>query len=555
MNRILPMRKNLLKSAAFLIFLFLVTAFSAFAETASQTNVAQNNYDSTSFWLGYAVRQARTITDPNTKDKIYANLSRGQALAGDINAANVSASAILDTSKRAYAHISAAKTSYKQENIPGYKKSIELAKLAALSEKSIEHQIFVNGNMISTFLDCNDVNGAKSYAESIKDNSEKQRAYRAIAAHLARYGDIENADSIINEIIGESGKEGTLLEIAETCVRSGNLAVAEKMAGRLNRTELKDRVNEKLGIACAETGNIEKAGAIVKVIGDQKLKSSVIAAIAKCQVKSGDINLGKKTADEITYRDFKIAVYTLIAEKQADAGNIDSAVATIETIGKIIDDAPLPADESKFGRFDDSFKKGGSGIIYLRVANALAKKGDTEGYQKYIAKAVNGVKDINVVPNVWKGVVFIRIIDAQLEVNDITGAKKTTKEIDDEYNHSWGLYNIIEAQLKINDIDGAITTYREIKNPENKSFACGSIGSAFVKKGNIDKAMQILSDLGDSRVETGIYTQTAGVFMETQHSKELAGWLEKMPSPQAKVAACIGAVNGILKGKNKHPVN
>lgn len=550
------MRKIFLKSVALLVFLFFVTAFSAFADTASQTDVPQDNYNSASFWLGYAARQASTITDPNAKDKIYANLSRGQTLAGDVNAANVSASAILDTSKRVYAHISAAKTSYKQENIPGYKKSIELAKLAALSEKSIEHQIFVNGNMISAFLDCNDVNGAKSYAESIKDNSEKHRAYRAIAAHLARYGDIENADSIINEKIGESRKEGALLEIAETCVRSGNLTVAEKMAGRLNRTELKDRLNEKLGIAFAETGNIEKARASEKIIGDPNRRSSVIAAIAKYQINTGDINLGKKTAGEITYRDYKITVYELIAKKQADTGNIESAVATIENIGKLIDDAPMPADESKFGRFDDSFKKGGAGIFYLHVANALAKKGDAEGYQKYITKAIDGVKVINVVPPVWKGMVFTRIIDAQLEVNDIAGAKKTVKEITDEHGHSWGLYNIVNAQLKIYDIDGAITTYHEIKFPEYKSFACGDIASEFIKKGNIEKAKQILNDVGNSPTEIQVYRQTAGVFVETQHLKELADWLEQIPSPQAKVAACIGAVDAILKiEKNKNPVN
>ena len=550
------MRKIFLKSVALLVFLFFVTAFSAFADIAFKTDVPQDNYNSSAFWLQYAVRQAGTITDPNCKNDTYGRLGRAQALTGDVNGANLSASVISDLYKRVIIHTLAAKTFYKQGNISGYKKSMEQARSAAMNAENIGAQIFINGDMVSAYLDCNDVNGAWSYSKSIKVHSEKLRSYQTIAAHLARYGDIENADSIINEKIGESRKEGALLEIAETCVRSGNLTVAEKMAGRLNRTELKDRLNEKLGVAFAEIGNIEKAGVLEKVISDSKLSSSVIAAIAKYQINSGDINLGKKTADEITYRDYKIAVYTLIAEKQADTGNIDSAVATIETIEKIIDDAPMPADESKFGRFDDSFKKGVAETIYLHVANALAKRGDTDGYQKYIDKAVNGVKEINVVPPMWKGTGFIKIIDAQLKANDIAGAKKTVKEIDDEHNLSWGLFNIVQAQLEINDVDGAITTYRKIKDPMNKSFACGEIASALVKKGSIDKAKQILSDMGNSPKETEAYRRTAREFVETQHSKELADWLEKIPSPQAKVAACIGAVDDILKiEKNKNPAN
>jgi tetratricopeptide (TPR) repeat protein len=556
MNSILPMKKKSSKSEVLLVYWILVTVFLTSAANASQSGVASDNYNSTSFWLGYAAQQANTITDPNTKDEVYANLSRGLALAGDVNAANVSASAILGSYKRALAHISAAKTFYKQENMPGYKKSMELAKAVALSEKSIESQIFVNGNMISAFLDCNDVNGAKSYAESVKNNSEKQRAYRTIAAYLACNGNIENANAIVNDIIKASGKQNALLEVAETCIRKGNLAVAEQTAERITRVELKDRVYDKLGVAFAERGNIDKARRAAAIISSSMHISSVIAAVAKYQIASGDVDLGKKTTREITYRDYKLAVYTLIVEKEADTGNIDSAVETIETIEKIIDDTPMPADESKFGRFDDSFKKGTAGTLYLNVANALAKKGDTKGYKKYIAKAIDGVKEINVVPALWKGTIFIKIIDAQLKAGDIDGAKITVKEINDEHNYSWGLFNIVNAQLEINDVNGAITTYREIKDTMNKSFACGKIASAFVKKGNIDKAKQILSDLGNSPIEAEAYRQTARVSVETGHAKELASWLEKMPTPQAKVAGCIGAVDGILKTeKNKHPVN
>ena len=89
----------------------------------------------------------------------------------------------------------------------------------------------------------------------------------------------------------------------------------------------------------------------------------------------------------------------------------------------------------------------------------------------------------------------------------------------------------------------------------NKAFASGEIATALVKKGSIDKAKQILSEMGNSPKETEAYRRTARVFVETQHSKELADWLEKIPSPQAKVAACIGAVDAILKiEKNKNPV-
>jgi thioredoxin-like negative regulator of GroEL len=550
--KVWPAKNNSLQFSVLPACLVLAIIFSVPAKAASQTDV---NLNSTSWWLGCAVKQAADITDPNDKDDIYGHLGRAQALAGDVNGANVSASAISNLSKRVYVYIFAAKTFYKQGNQPGYNKSTEQAKLAALSENKIESQIFINGSMVSAYLDCNDVNGAKSYTESVKVDSEKQRAYRTIAAHLACKGNIENADAIVNDIIKESGKEGALLEIAETCVRGGNLAVAEQIAQRITRAEFKDRVYGKIGVAFAESGNLEKARAASVIISDPKQKSSVIAAIAKYQITAGDINLGEKTTQEITYRDNKIAVYTLIAEKQADTGKIDSAVATIEMMGKMIDDTPMAADKSKFGTFDDSFKKGAMETVYLRIANSLAKKGDINGYNRYVAKAIEGVKEMNDIP-VWKGAVFVKIVESQLEAGDIEGAKTTVKEINDELNHSWALYNIVKTQLDKDDIAGAMATYREITSAMNKSFACGQIASALVKKGKMPEAKQILLTLGTSAIEAEAYRGTARVFVEMGYTKELANWLDEIPTPQAKVCACIGAVDGIMKTeKSKLSVN
>jgi hypothetical protein len=547
-----PIKEKDPQFATLLACLVLVIIFSAPAKAVSQTDV---NLNSPSWWLRCAVKQAADITDPNCKDDICGHLGRAQALAEDVDGANSSASLISNLFKRVSINTYAAKTFYKQGNISGYKKSMGQARSAALSEGRIESQLFINGNMISAYLDCNDANGAKSYAESVKNSSEAQRAYQAIAAYLACKGSTENTDAIVNGIIKESGKEGALLEIAETCVRGGNLAVAEQLAQRITRTEFKDRVYGKIGVAYAESGNIEKARAASVIISDPRLKSSVIAAIAKYQITAGDINLGEKTTQEITYRDDKIAVYTLIAEKQADAGKIESAVATIEMMGKMINETPMAADKSKFGTFDDSFKKGATETVYLRAANSLSKKGDIEGYNRYVAKAIKGVKEMNDTP-VWKGAVFVKIVESQLEAGDIEGAKKTVKEINDEHNRSWALYNIVETQLDKGDIAGAMATYREITGTMNKSFACGQIASALVKKSKIPEAKQILLSLGTSSIESEAYRVTARAFVEMGYTKELANWLDEIPTPQAKVCACIGAVHGIMKPeKNKPSVN
>ncbi len=545
--------KKIIQFMVLLASLTLVTFFSAIAKTTPQTNAAIGNFDSISWWLGYAVQQADTITDPDCKDEICGHLGRAQALAGDVDGANTSASAILKLNKRIYAYTFAAKTFYKQGNGSGYKKSIEQARSAALSDMSIASRIFMNSNVVRTYLDCNDVNGATSYAESITDQRQTQRAYKKIAAYLSRNNDIENTDAIVNNIIEASGKDSALVEIAETCIREGNLVVAERMAARLTRPEFKDRVYEKLGVAFAEKGDIEQARTVAETISNSKHKSSVIAAIAKYQINSGNIDLGEKTAQEVTYRDHKIEVYTLIAEKQADAGEIGSAVATIETMAKMIDDNPMSADKSKFGEFDDSFKKGMVETAYLCVAKNLAEKGAMEGYNKYIKKAIAGVKEINDVP-IWKGVVFVKIVEAQLEAGDIEGAKKTVKEINDEHSLSWGLYNIVKAQLEKDDIVGAIATYREITDTMNKSFACGQIASAFVKKGEIAEAKKILLNLGNSSRESEAYRATASVFVEMGYTKELANWIDKIPTPQARVCACLGAVDGIRKAEGKRTI-
>lgn len=131
----------------------------------------------------------------------------------------------------------------------------------------------------------------------------------------------------------------------------------------------------------------------------------------------------KKTAQDVTYRDHKIAVYTLMAEKQADAGDIDSAVTAIETMEKMIDDTPMTADKSKFGTFDDSFNRGAVETVYLRAANNLAGKGDLEGYNKYIAKAITGVKGINNVP-IWKSMVFMKTSNHNLKQATLMELKK-----------------------------------------------------------------------------------------------------------------------------------
>jgi len=543
--------KSIFKFVILPASLTLVTFFPAFAKTTPQTNVAVGNSDSMSWWLGYAVQQAETITDNDCRDEIRGHLARVQALAGDVDGSIASASAISRLNKRIYVYTFAAKTFYKQGNMSGYKKSIEQAKSAALSDMSIESRIFMNSNVVRAYLDCNDVDGAKSYAESITDHRQTQQAYKKIAAYLASNNDIENSNAIVDNITNESGKESALVEIAETCIREASLPVAKQMVKRITRPDFKDRVYEKLGAAFAEKGNIEQAQAVAEKISNPMHKSSVIAAIAKYQINSGDIDLGKKTAQKLTHRDHKIAVYTLIAEKQADAGEIDSAVATIETMVKMIDDSPLAADKSKFGTFDDSFKKGTVETVYLRVAKNLAGKGDMEGCNKYIAKAIAGVKEINDVP-IWKGTVFIKIVEAQLETGDIQGAQKTAKEITEEHNLSWGLYNIVKAQLEKGDIAGAIVTYQEIADTMNKSFACGQIASAFVKKTKIAEAKKMLSTLGNSSREALAYRGTARVFVEMGHTEELANWLDKISTPQAKVCACIGAVDEIMKlGKSR----
>jgi uncharacterized protein HemY len=551
--------KKIFQSVVLPASLTLVTFFPAIAKTTPQTNVAVGNFSSISWWLGYAVKQADMVTDPNCRNDVYGWLGRMQARAGDVNGAMASASAISNRRKRIYVYIAAAKTSYKKGNISGYKKNMEQAKSAALFKESVESHMFMNSNMITAYLDCKDVNEAISYTETLRDNPEVQKgyhdvqlAYRKIAAYLACNGNVKDANFIVNNNIKPSGKDNALVEIAETCVRKGDIAVAEQFAERINRVDYKDRVYEKIGVALAGSGDIKKARTVAEIITDSTHKSSVIAAVAKYQITSGDIDLGKKTARNITYRDHKIAVYTLIAEKQADAGKIDSAVATIETMAKMIDDIPMAADKSKFGTFDDSFKKGLVETVYLCAAKASARTGDTENYNKYIAKATEGVKEINDIP-IWKGTVFIGIVDAQLEAGDIEGAKKTAKEIKEEHNHSWALYNIVETQLKKGDIEGAVTTSKDIMYTMNKSFACGEIASAFVKKGELTEAKKVLLRLGNSSREAEAYRRTAKAFVETEHAEELANWLNEIPSPQARVYACIGAVDGIMKpGKANH---
>ena len=377
-------------------------------------------------------------------------------------------------------------------------------------------------------------------------------AYRKIAAYFAWNGKIKDADFVVDNNITASEKDVALVEIAETCVRKDNIAIAEQFVERITNVGYKDRVYEKIGIALAGTGDIKKARAVAEIITNSTYKSSVIAAIAKYQIASGDIDLGKKTAGDITYRDHKIAVYTLIAEKQADAGKIDSAVATIEMMTKMINDTPMAADKSKFGTFDDSFKRGLVQTVYLHAAKASARTGDVNNYNKYITKATDGVKEINDVP-IWKGTVFMKIVETQLEAGDIEGAKKTAKEISDKLNLSWALYNIVKTQLEKDDIVGAVTISQEITDTMNKSFASGEIASTFVKKGKIADARKILLNMGNSSWEAQAYRRTAKVFVETGHAEELANWLNEIPSPQARVYVCVGAVDGIMKLAQNKP--
>ena len=144
-------------------FLTLVVSFSAIAETIPQTNTAVSNFDSISWWVEYAVKQADVVTDPNSKEGVCSILSKIQAIRGDANSAIIFASAISNRQKRIYAHVDAAKTFYKNGNISGYQKSMEQAKSTAMSKGSVESQIFIDSAMIIAYLDCNDVNGARSY--------------------------------------------------------------------------------------------------------------------------------------------------------------------------------------------------------------------------------------------------------------------------------------------------------------------------------------------------------------------------------------------------------
>jgi thioredoxin-like negative regulator of GroEL len=109
------------------------------------------------------------------------------------------------------------------------------------------------------------------------------------------------------------------------------------------------------------------------------------------------------------------------------------------------------------------------------------------------------------------------------------------------------LFNIVKAQLEKGDIEGAVTTLKDITDTMNKSFACGEIASAFVKKGELAEAKKLLLGLGDSSREAEAYRRTATAFVENGHAAELANWLDEMPTAQARICACIGAVDGIME--------
>jgi thioredoxin-like negative regulator of GroEL len=392
------------------------------------------------------------------------------------------------------------------------------------------------GNIAVALAKAGDVRGAKEVLSRMDTNDKIHRgsAYSAVAEVQADAGDISGALLTADVFDDDSGynKYQALIAIAKAMHKAKRYEEAKKTFLRARNNTLKRSskyFSYAVGIAQASVGDFKGALETAALTEDGGFRSHIYNAIKDGidkQLNDGETGKTQSLQDLIaatqplTDDDGKnrilSSIYFTEFERLIASGNISEARITAGKIppdtGKYNNDrskafsrlfdhairyGDITAAKAEFDRIDDPTLKTKAATVFFRQYMAA-------GDMKTARSLLISIRSV-----IQKNESSLREIIKMLNKAGYTAdAVETALMLNEEYYRSYALSDIVDAQLEAEDIEGAKKTAGLIKDSSYKvgQSAMKTIAKKLAKIGEIDEAKKTALMINDQNTKSDIYS-------------------------------------------------
>lgn len=498
------------------------------------------------WWVTSAQRYAERIKSNEDRSNIYYALAYVQIHAGDLAGAGVSAAEVTDTQKGVYIHTAVAGRYHQRNDVESCRNELQAARETATATEQAKSSNFVYSHLIRTYVALGMAEEAKRFAEQLPPWVHRDGGLILLAAGLAEQGRLEEALDVAKNDVSEKSRESAFIQLAQASAGRGLIEETHRVLELVRADEPPDQVRAKLVESLLKAGRTAEAAAEVEQIQSAEMKARANALVLEERAKGGQPEAIAAQLEQVTTRDETLALSRKLIEKLAHAGKIEEAEQAIEGMVTAIGATPRPEVRSAFGVYDDSVRIVETKALYLEVARELAKRGDLEGAKLRVAQATESILSLAPMTGLSKSMLVQRLVNTQIEIGDLEGARTMLKGIEDPFPRSMPAGMLAAAFAKSGDVRSALDLATMIEGSHGgKGTYHRQVLEALVERGEILATKQVLAGMVDPADQESAYRTVGRAMTKSGRGAELDKWLPEMPSNVARAAACMGAAEAI----------
>jgi len=341
---------------------------------------------------------------------------------------------------------------------------------------------------------------AMEYAQTIADKREHSLAVVNIASFQAYTGDINGATQTLKLVDDEESRGEILQWIVGAQAKSGDFDAAKKTLSLIKRQREKEGARQSIAAELARHGKLQEALFEAGSLKNGYSRSDALTDIAVQLLKSGDVSNSKKVFEDAVlvahdqnsmgsqqFMFIEADKIARIAEARAKAGDSSGAIEDLRRLHEEIEKATDLNDKATALEFLGC-AQAGAGDIPGAIATA-------EEAGLYPSRGINDVFPCN--PTSLRN----RIVDAQIQAHDLSGAKLTLKKITDPGSRIFALCSISVAQFHSGEVDEAnkmleeaVQTVRKIEIEWARPATTAEIGVARAAIGEMGAAQSLFEE-------------------------------------------------------------
>ena len=449
--------------------------------------------------------------------------------------AAVAVNEIDDPEKKAVAFMALATVQARAGDRPAAQHSIQesMTAIRALGDISGSERAFLPANVAICQAEIDDLPGALQTIKSIPEANVRGFARVFVIDTLLTRGAHQQALEVSRGIENADVRERRLSSVAECKSRNGDLQAALSIVKELEKSKNHEVALVLVALARLEAGDIESAQRLASTIENSLPKFRVLCEIANAQLEAKQDDAARHTFREAqqlanTAKLTKPLVHLVVL--QAKLGDLQGAMAVVDTLD------------------DPAIRIG----IAKQVILWLAEK-------EQIAQAVSLVSRIRDDPH--KDDTLRELAVFQAKAGEIKAGLDAARSLQQAYARSYAFREIAKVQFEKGNRDGAKASLAEaLKATVNFPVGGGTnvilvqeVAAAQAETGDAEAARQtflLALTTTESYPDLSYRGQLAGNIAKAEAAAGLADaaaqWALKLPSPEMRVPALLGVVDGLL---------